>query len=170
VQDELLDLVNDNDEVIGTMWRSQVYREGKLSMLRATWLLIRDDAGKFWIPRRHPAKKILPNALDGSAVGHVGAGESYEQAMIRETLEELNIDVSHLPYHYVGKITPADGTLCHMAVFELQVPVGFNIDYNKADICESFWLTAQEIVDRIRAGEVSKDALPRIMKKFYHAI
>jgi|GEM_PF-613743 len=168
LEDELLDIVNDQDEVIETMVRSQAYAQNKLASLRAVWLLIKNQDGKFWIPRRQSTKKILPNALDGSAVGHVSSGETYEESMIREVAEELNIDISTMPYTYVGKLTPAQGAICFIQIFELQVPNDFIIDYNKNDFSEFFWLSKEEIVAKITAGEKAKESLIRIMHKFYN--
>ena len=167
MEDELLDLVNEQDQVIGTIWRSQAYEQNKLASLRAVWLLIRNQDGKFWIPRRHASKKTLPNCLDGSAAGHVGSGETYEQAMIREVQEELNINILDLPYRFVGKLIPQEGAICFVEIFELQVPNDFIIDYNKDDFSEFFWLSPQEIIEKINNGEKAKESLIKIMKKFY---
>ena len=167
MMDELLDLVNEQDQVIGTIWRSQAYADKRLSSLRAVWLLIKNQDGKFWIPRRQATKKILPNCLDGSAAGHVSSGETYEQSMIRETAEELNIDISAMPYTFVGTLTPQEGVICFIQIFELTVPNGFIIDYNKEDFSEFFWLSSQEIIDKINAGDKAKESLVKIMHKFY---
>ena len=166
-EDELLDLVNEHDEVVGTIFRSQAYAEKRLASLRAVWLLIRNQDGKFWIPRRQATKKVLPNCLDGSAVGHVSSGEVYEQSMIREVAEELNIDISGMPYTFVGRLTPQEGAICFVEIFELQVPNGFIIDYNKEDFSEFFWLSPQEIIKKINEGEKAKESLIKIMYKFY---
>lgn len=167
MEEELLDIVNEHDQVIGVIPRSQAYAENKLASLRAAWLLIKDQDGRFWIPRRQSTKEILPNYLDGSAVGHVSSGETYEQAMIREVAEELNINITMMPYRLVGKLTPQQGSICFIEIFELQVPKGFIIDYNKNDFSEFFWLSPQEITDKVCAGEKAKDSLLKIMDKFY---
>lgn len=165
--DELLDIVNEQDQVIQVMTRSKAYAENKLKSLRAAWLLIKNQDGKFWIPRRHASKKLMPNHLDGSACGHVSSGESYEQAMIREAQEELNIDVTHLPYKFIGKITPEQGSACFIEVFELQVSNDFVFDYNQDDFSEFYWLSAREIIEKMKAGEKMKLTLAVIIQKFY---
>lgn len=52
--DELLDLVDINDKVIGTVWRSQTknFQKQNSKFLRATEVLIRNKNGELWIPRR----------------------------------------------------------------------------------------------------------------------
>lgn len=168
--DELLDLVDEHDQVIGTILRSVAYREKKMASVRAVWLFIKNEDGKLWIPRRHATKKLLPNYLDGSAVGHVSAGESYEQAMIREAQEELNLDVRQFSYHLLGAISPAQGTKSFVQVYEIIVPDGFMIDYNPNDFSEFFWLLPQEIVNLIEDGQEAKPSLSVIMRRFYQAI
>ncbi|NQV77047.1 MAG: NUDIX domain-containing protein [Lutibacter sp.] len=167
MEDELLDLVNEQDQVIGTIWRSKAYAENRLASVRAVWFFIKNQDNKFWIPRRQATKKVLPNCLDGSAVGLVSSGETYKQAMIREIAEELNVDIISLPYRFIGTLTPQEGAICFIQVFELQVLNDFIIDYNKNDFSEYFWLSSQEIIDKINAGEKAKDSLIKIMKKFY---
>lgn len=167
--DELLDLVNDQDEVIGVIGRKQAYAEDKLASLRAIWFFIKNEDGLFWIPRRHDQKKQSPNALDGSTVGHVSAGESYEQAMIREVAEELNFDVAGLPYRKVGKLTPATGSISFIEIFELQVHNNILINYNKDDFSGYYWLSAQEIVAKFHQGHPMRKTLYMIMKKIYGA-
>jgi isopentenyldiphosphate isomerase len=167
MQDELLDIVNEQDQVIGTIMRSQAYAENKLSSLRAVWLLIKNQDGKFWIPQRCATKKSNPNTLDGSTVGHVGAGETYEQAMIREVQEELNFDISSMHYRSVGKLTPQTGSISFIKIFELQVPNNFVIDYNKNDFSDFYWLSSQEILQKFHDGQKMRKTLATIMKSFY---
>lgn len=168
MKDELLDLVNELDQVVGTIWRSQAYEQNKLASLRAVWLLIRNQDDKFWIPKRSALKTSSPNALDGSTVGHVGSAETYEQAMIREVAEELNFDISNMDYRSIGKLTPQTGSISFIKIFELQVPNDFFIDYNKDDFSEFSWLSSQEILRKFEAGEKMRNTLAMIMQKFYN--
>ena len=39
--------------------------------------------------------------------------------------------------------------------------------YNKADFVDSYWLSAQEILDRLAAGDRSKGDLPRIIQHLF---
>lgn len=167
MDDELLDIVNELDQVIGVMLRSQAYSERKLSSLRAIWLFIKNEDGKFWIPRRCSAKENSPDCLDGSTVGHVRFGETYEQAMIREVQEELNFDISKMLYRSIGKLTPKTGSVSFVEVFELQVSNDFIIDYNKEDFSTFYWLSSQEIIQKFRGGEKMRKTLVAIMSKFY---
>jgi len=166
-EDELLDIVNEDDQVINVLPRSVAYQQNKLSSLRAAWLLIKNQKNQFWIPRRQSTKKVLPDSLDGSAVGHVSSGETYEQSMIREVAEELRIDIADMPYTFVGKLTPRDGAICFIEIFELQVPNNFIIDYNEEDFSQFYWLTPQEIMKKYHDGEKMKSSLALIMKAFY---
>lgn len=168
-EDELLDIVDEHDNVVEQKLRSQAYREKLFPSIRAVWLMIKTVDGKFWIPRRSSEKKVLPNHLDGSVVGHVAAGESYEVAMCRETMEEVNIDVECMPYKRLGKLTPREhDAFCMAEVYELEVLKTFEVDYNKNDFSEGHWMTGQEILEAIKNGEQVKDMLPVVLQHFYN--
>ncbi|WP_162801679.1 NUDIX hydrolase [Candidatus Chromulinivorax destructor] len=167
MEEEILDIVNDQDEVVGVMTRSQAYAEHRLSSTRAVWLMIKNQQGAFWIPQRSASKVSCPSALDGSAVGHVSSGETYEQAMVREAQEELNLNLMNLSYRCLGKLTPTTGSVAFIAVFELQVSDDFVIDYNAEDFSGFFWLTPQEIIKKYEEGCSIRKTLVAIMKTFY---
>src|SRR3990172_12943973 len=105
IEDELLDIVNERDEVIGQMLRSQVYAQ-KLHNFRAVNAFIQNDEGKLWIPRRTQHKRLFPLALDASMGGHVGSGESYFEAFKREIFEELRIEITADNYEEIGALYP----------------------------------------------------------------
>ena len=89
--DELLDLVDFNDQIIGTKLRSEVYAQN-LNNFRVVNLFLSNDQNQLWIPRRTASKKLFPLSLDTSMGGHVSSGESYEEALKRELQEELGIE------------------------------------------------------------------------------
>lgn len=167
MEDELLDLVNEQDQVIGTIWRSVAQAEKKIASLRAIWFLLKNELGQLAIPRRAAHKKINPLYLDGSAVGQVRSGETYEQAMIREVLEELNVDVMDLPYRLVGNLTPTTGAQSFIAIFELQVQKDFQLNYNQDDFSELLWLYPNEILEKYNQGEKMRPTLLSIISTFY---
>lgn len=165
-EDELLDLVDDNDNVIGTQWRSHVHANN-LHHFRVINAFVVNDEGKLWIPRRAPNKRLFPNGLDMSVGGHVEAGEGYEPTFRRETQEELGIDIDTVPWKDLGTLTPHQGANAFMHVYEIRLNEVPN--YNPDDFTEYFWLTPRELIERINAGEYAKGDLPILVKKFYSA-
>lgn len=163
--DELLDLVDEQDRVIGARLRSDIYRE-RLSSFRAINAFLVNDNGELWIPRRTAFKKIFPLCLDMSVGGHVASGETYDEAFRRELHEELGLDLDEVEWSLLGHLTPHEhGVAAFMQVYEIRcniVP-----DYNKDDFVEFFWLKPHEILERIESGEGTKDDLPKLVKLIY---
>lgn len=86
---EILEIVNERDEVIGTAARSEIHRRGLLH--RAVHIFVFDPEGNIYVQRRAASKDRHPGKLDSSAAGHVDPGESYLQTASRELQEELGI-------------------------------------------------------------------------------
>ncbi|GHE53333.1 NUDIX hydrolase [Streptomyces capitiformicae] len=91
--DEILDIVDENDQVIGQAPRGEVYARGMRH--RAVFVLVRDGEGRIFVHRRTATKLVFPSLYDMFVGGVVGAGESYDGAALREAEEELG--VSGLP-------------------------------------------------------------------------
>lgn len=163
--DEYLDLVDENDNVIGKKLRSEIYAEN-LSNYRVINVFIVNSKGKIWIPRRIASKKIFPLCLDMSVGGHVKSGETYEDALKHETKDEINIDINKIPYKFLGKLTPRENNVSSfMKVYEIRLDK--LPDYNKNDYFEYFWLTPKELLKRISEGEKTKEDLPKLVRYFY---
>jgi isopentenyl-diphosphate delta-isomerase type 1 len=85
--EEMFDIVNDNDEVIGRLPRRIVHRDGHKH--RAVHVLVFDSRGRIFLQKRSRTKDTFPGAWDSSASGHLGSGEDYAAAAARELREEL---------------------------------------------------------------------------------
>lgn len=163
--DELLDIVDKNDTVIGQKHRSAVYAEN-LSNFRVVNAFIQNDKGELWIPRRSKNKRLWPLYLDASMGGHVAAGETYEEAFKRETMEELRIDISSVSHKEIAVLTPSQHNVsAFMKVFLLQKNEPPN--YNPDDFIEAFWLKPQEIISRLEKWDKGKDDLPKLIKHLF---
>ncbi len=86
---ELLDICDRDDRVIGTATRAEIHQRGLLHRAVHIWVFRPD--GCLLIHRRSPQKYEHPLARTSSASGHVDAGESYEAAASRELQEELGL-------------------------------------------------------------------------------
>ncbi len=165
VIDEYLDLVDEDDAVIGKKRRSEVYAE-HLSNFRVINAFVINSRGELWVPRRAAHKRIFPLCLDMSVGGHVESGESYDAAFARETKEELNIDVSAVPTRLLGHLTPSkDGVSAFMRVYEIQMNAA--PDYNRNDFVEYSWLTPAALAERIALGDEAKGDLLKLVQRFY---
>jgi len=164
-EDECLDIVDENDKVIGREKRSVVYAKG-LKNFRVVNIFIKNKKGELWIPRRSANKRIFPLCLDMSVGEHVQSGEEYETAFRRGLLEELNLNSKTYKWRLLGVLSPEkDKVSCFMGVYEIQSDVVPN--YNKDDFVEWFWLRPEEILKRMKEGEKAKDDLPKLIKIFY---
>jgi isopentenyldiphosphate isomerase len=91
--DELLDIVDEHDRVIGQAPRGEAYARGLRH--RCVFIHVRDGQGRVFVHRRTADKLVFPSLYDLFVGGVVGAGESYDAAALREAEEELG--VSGLP-------------------------------------------------------------------------
>jgi len=163
--DELLDIVDADDHVIGQRLRSELYAN-KQSNFRVINAFIVNDKGQLWIPRRTADKRVYPLHLDVGVGGHVGAGETYQQAFAREVQEEINLNVEKHPYTDLGHFTPHQHNVsAFMHVYKItynQTP-----PYNPHDFTEYYWLYPQEIIERITTGEKAKGDLSKLIKLLF---
>ncbi|GAA2632385.1 NUDIX domain-containing protein [Streptomyces axinellae] len=93
--DELLDIVDERDRVVGQRLRGEVYE--KRLRHRSTSIRVRDGAGRIFVHRRTPTKLIFPSMYDVVVGGVVGAGEDYDTAALREAEEELGVSGLPMP-------------------------------------------------------------------------
>jgi len=161
---EILDVVNEQDQVVGQARRSEVY--AKKLPFRVVYGLIENDKGQLWIPRRTESKKVCPGALDMSVAGHVAAGETYEQGFRREAQEEIFLDVDTVSWSLLGSLNPfKDGSYAFSYVYKIKM--NESPEYNKSDYSDFYWLTPQELMQRLDSGEAAKNDLPLLLRIFY---
>lgn len=93
--EEIFDVVNEHDEVIGQAPRSEVHRR-KLNH-RAVHVLVFNSRGDLFLQKRSMLKDCFPGAWDSSASGHLDCGEDYDTCAIREVREELGVELGRIP-------------------------------------------------------------------------
>lgn len=163
--DELLDLVDENDIVIKTMWRSEVYAKG-LSNFRAINVFLKNSKGEVWIPLRVATKRIFPLHLDMSVGGHVSSGETYDQAFVREVQEEINLDVTKISYKKIGLFVPhKHGVSAFQTIYEIDYEQ--DPDFNKSDFIEGQWLLPVQVKQLILSGKKAKGDLIKLLNLVY---
>jgi isopentenyldiphosphate isomerase len=98
--DYYIDIVNNDDEVIGTELKSKKRGLGFIS--RVVAIIIRDSTYQYLICKRSAHKADVPDKWDLAAAGNVEVGETYENAAKRELSEELGFtcDLNLLDKYY----------------------------------------------------------------------
>ncbi len=99
---ELLTQVSDDDAtVIGPVARGLVHGNPALIHRSAHVLVLHPVDGALLLQKRSLTKDTSPGLWDVSVGGHVAFGQSYEEAAVRETQEELGITVTEHELEYL---------------------------------------------------------------------
>lgn len=143
---EYLDLVNENDEVIGKEDREVIY-ENNWRNFRVINIMIFTSDNKIIVPKRSSNRRVFPNCYDCSVGGHVSSGETYLQAAYRELDEELGI--TNVTLEEIAYFKPYDlGTSSFSKMYKLVYDKKLN--YDKQGIQEIFYMTKEEISNLIK--------------------
>ena len=88
--DELFDVIDEEDKVIGQEMRSVVHQRGLWHRGVHVLLFIQDE--KLLVQQRSKDRVHSPLALDCSVSEHVKAGEDYFTAAVRGLQEEMGVE------------------------------------------------------------------------------
>jgi isopentenyldiphosphate isomerase len=95
MSEEIFDVVNERDEVIGRETRREVHRMGLRH--RAVHVLVFNARGEVFLQKRSMTKDSSPGLWDSSSSGHLDCGEDYDACAVRELREEIGLIVSESP-------------------------------------------------------------------------
>ncbi len=100
---EFLSVVDENDRVLTAMPRHEIHALGLPH--RAVHILVFNDQNQLFLQKRSIKKDLNKGLWDSSAAGHVDAGEDYLASAVRETREELGINVEDT-LKFLFKLSP----------------------------------------------------------------
>ena len=91
MKEEQLEIVNENDEVVGLESRKTIHQKGLLHREIHIWFMT--SGREIIFQHRAKNKDTYPDKLDATVGGHVGPGMSYDETAVKEGKEETGIDL-----------------------------------------------------------------------------
>ena len=91
MDNDKLNIINEDDKIVGEEPREKIHREGLLHREIHVWFLTPE--GELILQRRSKDVESCPNLLDATVGGHVEIGESYENTALKEAREETGVEI-----------------------------------------------------------------------------
>lgn len=100
---EYIDILDNQGNKLGiSKSKSEVHHSGLWHRVVHVWFL--NSNNEILLQHRSKEKEVFPNVWDVSVGGHVSKGEDSNLSAIRETEEEIGINVSELSLEFLGTI------------------------------------------------------------------
>jgi isopentenyl-diphosphate delta-isomerase len=100
--EEWIDVVDSAGVATGVRkLKRQIHRDGDLHLAVHVWIVSAD--GRVLLQRRSATKENYPGLWDVSSAGHLSAGETSIEAALRETAEELGLQLNEAELVFAGR-------------------------------------------------------------------
>jgi isopentenyldiphosphate isomerase len=163
VSHELLDIVDENDEIVGVETRGEIHARGL--MHRAVHILVFNSRGEVFLQLRSMQKDEQPGKWDTSAAGHVDSGEEYQACALREIHEELGISLSD-PLEELFKLPASTRTgYEHCMVYRCDFDGPLELDADEID--DGRWVSPAEMDRRVDAADTDLTEAVRLIWRQY---
>lgn len=148
INQEWVPLVDEQGKITGRATRQSVH-SGPGMLHPVVHLQIYNSKGELYLQKRSMLKDVEPGKWDSAVGGHVDMGETIEQALLRETAEELNITTIHpvpLARYKWESAVESELVFSFIALYNA-TPV-----FNKKEIDEGRFWTIDEIRKNLGKG------------------
>ena len=170
--------MNENGEYLNEVQtRDKCHKEGLWHKAIAVFII--NSKGQVLLQKRSPNKKMWPNMWDITSGGHVLSGEFGFQAAIRETKEELGVNLDREDITFIGSVISNNkkNDILDKHFNEYYI-VNKDIDetklkLQKEEVSEVKWMDKQEIINRIKNnydGITDKTGCWEYLVKYYDLI
>lgn len=162
--DELQDVVNSRDEVVGVLPRGVIWDNGLENNVRVVNIFVLNTDGKVFLPIRSMNKRYLPGGYDFSCGENVKSGENYFDAAVRGLKEELGIDSSDFVEKGSFEPNKERGIFCFGKVYLYKSKIGEEkVMVNMDEFAAYEWRGVEEIREMVKK-------MPEKFKRDYKAI
>lgn len=139
--EEIFDVVNERDEVVGQAPRSEVH--AKKLLHRAVHVLVFNARGQVFLQKRSMLKDTAKGKWDSSSSGHVDSGEDYDPCAVREVWEEIGLKLERPPERILRLEACADTGQEFVWVYRCQSEGPFTL--HPEEIERGDWFAPEEI-------------------------
>ena len=159
VSQEMLDVVDVEDKVIGVRTRGEVHSLGL--MHRSVHILVFNSKDELFIQKRSQSKDSNPGLWDSSAAGHLECGESYLDCAIREIAEELAIEIT-APLQSLFRLPASAQTgMEHCTVYRCINDGPFQLQPEEID--EGMWIGIAQMDRRVADKDQTLTSILRLI-------
>jgi isopentenyldiphosphate isomerase len=151
VAEEYLDVVDENNRVIGREVRSVIHRTGRWH--RGVHIFLFTPGRKLLVQERS-LKQLSPNMLDCSVSEHLKAGENYPDAARRGLREELGIEQISLKQILQFKMNYGPNDNIISALYEGTID-GENIRIDKNEVSKIMYYSLPQLEELSSQREAS---------------
>lgn len=173
--EEKFDVLNERGEYTDKIeTRENCHKKGLWH--KAVALFIINSKDQVLLQKRSPEKKMWPNMWDITAGGHVLAGEFGFQSIIRETKEELGVQIDKKDLTLIGSSISSQtkGDIINNHFNEYYI-ANTDIDetkliFQKEEVSSVKWIEKDEIIRRIKnnyEGITDKQGCWEYLIKYY---
>lgn len=148
-QNEVFDLIDKNDQVIGQATRGECHRDKSL-IHRCIGVFIFNEQGELYLQKRSMTKDLHPGVWALSVGGHPKKGQTYEKGAKEEMKEELGIEA---PFEKIGKY-------CYQGETETEMFVVYKATHNgpfklnPEEIEKGKFFDLDDLSRKVKLGEV----------------
>ncbi|MBI3379979.1 NUDIX domain-containing protein [Candidatus Gottesmanbacteria bacterium] len=96
-QNEIFDIVDEDDNVVGQAKRGEVHKDKNL-IHRSIGVAVFNGKGELFLQKRSMTKDTEPEKWTISCSGHVNSADTYANTARRELQEELGVDLVIKPF------------------------------------------------------------------------
>lgn len=141
--EEMFDTYTREGEYLGIKGKSFCHSENPGVYHKSVYVWAINSKGEVLIQRRALCKKHFPGKWDMPSAGHVHAGESSIDACVRETYEELGIDIPKEQFEFIGEYIYDEGFEIGQIYF-LYLEKDYNFKLEVTEVDEIKWVTLNE--------------------------
>ncbi|MBP3431906.1 MAG: NUDIX domain-containing protein [Clostridia bacterium] len=148
---EMLETFDREGNFVGVKSRTVCHSSNPGVFHKTVLIWMKNDEGMILVQKRSKNKKQAPGLWDTSSAGHVPAGETCLQTCVRETREELGIDVQESDFLLLGKSVENDSwEIAHTYLLKNNTKLE-DLKIQKEEVDEVKWLNYEEFVELLHS-------------------
>lgn len=155
--DEILEIVDENNRVVGQATRGECYEKGFLHRAVNIFIFSSKSETEVFLHKRSDKKLKYANFWDLSCSEHVKPGESFEEAAKRGIMEELAVEIplqEIIPIHRVDNTDEKEQYHDNELVVTFKGSYNGEMKYDPNEVAEGIFFDVEEIKRLIKSGDL----------------